>query len=295
MSPLFLRETNFNPNKIRARILDGDSVIIKTFINKTEFYIHMKYKIVGDNLQIVNIELSKDEKVYAETGSFVYKSQNVKIEAKVKGGVRAAFRRLLTKESFFLAEFRTTAGTGLVGFGPSIPGKIRPIKLNKGQTFIAERGAFLCSEEHVAIEVQKVRVAAGIFGGEGIFLQRLAGPGIVFINVAGDLIEYNLKAKEVMEISRGYIVGFDPSVNYDIEYVGNIKTAVFGGAGLMLAKLTGPGKVILQSINREKLKDALGSKANVLYSGGYQSSYNKGYSAAGIGGLAAGVLRGIRR
>ena len=227
----------------------------------------MKYNIIGENLQLVNIELNQDEMVYAETGKFVYKSANVDINARVRGGFKAGLKRLLTSESFFVAEFKPVSGVGVVGFGPDLPGKIKPIKLADGESFIAERDAFLCAEESVDMDMQKVKVSAGIFGGEGIFLQKLKGPGIGFIGVAGDIMEYDLEENQTMEVCKGHLVGFEPSVSYDIEYVGNIKTAIFGGAGLMLIKLTGPGKVILQSMTKDKLRKEIVGPARYKGSG----------------------------
>lgn len=218
----------------------------------------MRYKIIGENLQVLNIELEKGESVYAEAGRFVYKSENVKMEAKMKGGLTSAIKRVLTKESFFVAEFRTLEGTGIVGFAGSLPGKIKEIKLKEGQNFIVERGAFLCAQESVGIELKFAKIGAAFFGGEGFILQKLTGPGEVFIHAVGDFIEYELEPNQSLQVATSHIVGFDESVSYDVQYVGDIKTALFGGAGLMVAKLTGPGRVVLQSMTKEKLVAELG-------------------------------------
>ena len=218
----------------------------------------MKHEIIGDNLQIVNIEIGTGEKVYAEIGSFVYKSENVKIESKMKGGVTDAVKRALTQESIFVNEF-TSKGNGIIGFGGNMPGKIKMFKLGKNQNIICERGAFLCGEDTIKIEMQFTKPVAGIMGGEGIILQKLVGPGTVFIFAVGDIIEYDLKKGESLEVAAGHLVAFGENVNYDVEYIGGIFTAIFGGQGLMLAKFTGPGKVILQSMNESKLKKQLSS------------------------------------
>ncbi len=243
----------------------------------------MKYSIIGNNLQLVSIELKPGEKVYAEAGGFVYKSENVQMKASAKGGITEAFKRVLTAESFFVAEFFTENGEGIVGFGPSVPGKIKPITLKKGQEFIAERDAFLCAEESVSLDIKIVKAAAAIFGGEGIILQKLKGPGAAFINVLGDMIEYSLEEGQVLEIARGHVAGFEPSVEYDVRYVGDIKTAVFGGSGLLLAKLTGPGTVYLQSMTKEKLINELGIAKKGEVSGG-NINIGKGVFGTGISG-----------
>jgi uncharacterized protein (TIGR00266 family) len=245
----------------------------------------MKYSIIGDNLQLVNIELKHGEMVYGEAGSFVYKSENMQMKASVKGGLKESFKRLLTAESFFVAEFTPEKGTAVVGFGPSMPGKIKAILLKSGQTFLAERDAFLCADSGVTVDIQFTKIAAGIFGGEGIILQKLVGPGTVFINVFGDIIEYDLAKNQTLEVMNSHIAGFESSVGFDVTYIGSIKTAVFGGAGLMLAKLTGPGKVYLQSMTKKKFISELGiaTKAEAHGSGIVRSLGN-----IKIGGVSLG-------
>jgi uncharacterized protein (TIGR00266 family) len=213
----------------------------------------MKYTIIGDNLQVVNIELSKGEYVYSEAGRLVYKSENVKIDAEVKGGLGGAIRRMISSESFFLAKFTCTEGTGIVGFAGTLPGKIKVVSIPEGKSFMAEKGAFLVSEKGVDIDFEFASIGAGFFGGEGFILQKLNGPGDVFIHAVGDLIEYDLKDGESMQVATSHIVGFDPTVTYDVQSPGGIKTTLFGGQGIFLARLTGPGRVVLQSMTKEKL------------------------------------------
>lgn len=239
----------------------------------------MKYKIIGDNLQIVNIELSRGESVYSEAGRLVYKSENVKMEAEVKGGLSGAIKRVMTKESFFLAKFTCESGTGLVGFAESLPGKIKIITIPAGKSFIAERGAYLCSESGVNIDFQFAKIGAAFFGGEGFILQKLTGPGNVFLHAVGDLVEYNLEKGQTIQVSTSHLVGFDPTVTYDIQRPGGIKTSLFGGQGIFLARLTGPGRVILQSMTKEKLSAELGISPHAAL-------------AAGIGlGIAGNMMR----
>lgn len=239
----------------------------------------MKYKIIGDNLQIVNIELRKGESIYSEAGRLVFKSENVKMEAEVKGGLTGAIKRVMTRESFFLAKFTCQEGTGLVGFAGSLPGKIKIIEIPANKSFITEKGAFLCSEGEVNIDFQFAKIGAAFFGGEGFVLQKLTGPGNAFVHAVGDLIEYNLNAGQSIQVATSHIVGFDTTVSYDIERPGGIKTSLFGGQGIFLARLTGPGRVILQSMTKEKLSAELGISP-------------KAALAAGIGlGIAGNILR----
>lgn len=212
----------------------------------------MKHSIIGENLQLVNIELD-GESVIADPGTFVYKSGNVTMNTEIKGGLGEGLRRMLAGEDLFLTEFESD-GKGVVGFGGDLPGKIKVLNLEGGKEFITQRGAFICGSPQTKIEFEIVKKAgAAIFGGQGVMLQKLKD-GEVFLHAAGDLIEYNLSQGEVLDVDTGHVVGFDPSVTFDIEFVGGIKSAVFGGEGMFFARMTGPGKVIVQSMTREMLK-----------------------------------------
>lgn len=210
----------------------------------------MKYKITGSNLQIANVELKPKEIINAEAGAMVYKSGNVSITVETKG-IGKAIKRLLVGETFFLTKFTSVGGSGMLGVGGKVPGKIKDFKLKKDQELIAEKEAYLCSDASVDVGVKIVKkIGAGFFGGEGILLQKILGPGTVLLHAAGDLIEYSLKAGERLDVDTEHIVAFDSSVDYDIRRVGGIKTTVFGGEGIFLAQLTGPGRVVLQSMTK---------------------------------------------
>lgn len=213
----------------------------------------MKYSITGSNLQIANIELTPSENINAEAGAMIYKSGNVTIDVETKG-IGKAIKRLFVGESLFLTKFKSIGGKGILGVAGKVPGKIKVFKLVKDQEIIAERGAYLCSESSVEIGVSIVKkIGAGFFGGEGVILQKIKGPGTVLLQAAGDLIEYNLEKNQRIDVDTEHIVAFDPTVTYDIRRVGNIKTTVFGGEGIFLAQLTGPGRVVLQSMTKSML------------------------------------------
>jgi len=248
----------------------------------------VKYKISGDNLQVANVNLAPNEFVNAEAGAMVYKSGNVTIDVETKG-VGKTFKRLLTGESLFLTKFKSVGGSGLVGFGGRFPGKIKAFELKKGEHIIAEKGAYLCSDSTIDIDLKIVKkIGAGLFGGEGIFLQQINGPGTVLLHAAGDLIEYNLKKGERIDIDTSHLVAFDPTVDYDIRRVGNIKTTVFGGEGLFLAQMTGPGRVVLQSMTK-----------NMLTMGGMPNSsvatHSKSAGSSQAGDVIGGIIRGMGR
>lgn len=217
----------------------------------------MKYKITGDNLQIVTIELEPGEKVFAEAGSMVYMSPNMKMEAKARGGLLKAIGRKFMGETFFMTEFTPVGGRGFVGFAGNAPGTIKAIKLD-GNEFIAQKDAFLCAEDGVEISVAfQKKLGAIFFGGEGFILERLTGNGYVFIHACGDFVEIDLKEGEKIKVDTGSVVGWEATVDYDIQRVKGIKTIFFGGEGLFLTTLTGPGKVLLQSMTLHNLAMAL--------------------------------------
>ncbi|UCF12899.1 MAG: TIGR00266 family protein [Thermoplasmatales archaeon] len=218
----------------------------------------MKYKISGDNLQLVTLEIDPQEKIYAEAGALVYMSNNMNMEAKMRGGFLKGLGRTIAGETLFLTEFTSVGGTGLVSFGGRAPGTIKPIELDEGKEFLVQKDAFLCAEDSVdmSIAFQK-RLGAAFFGGEGFILEKLTGKGTVFIHACGDFVEFDLKPDQVMKVDTGSVVGWDGTVNYDIERVKGIKTMFFGGEGLFLTSLRGPGHVIIQSLDLGNLASAL--------------------------------------
>ena len=222
----------------------------------------LEYSIQGDNLQVARIQLRPGQEIYAEAGKMVYKTANVRWETRMSGGtigekILGALRRTVMGESVFLTYFRCD-GEGEVGFAGNYPGKITVFDLEAGRSVLAQRDAFVLAETSVQLNVALVKkLGAGFFGGEGFILERLTGPGKVFIHGGGDFVEFSLDMGEVLQVNTGCIVAFDESVVYDIELAGGIKTAIFGGEGLFLATLTGPGRVIVQSMTLEKLRREL--------------------------------------
>lgn len=218
----------------------------------------MDYKITGDNLQIVTLQITPEELVFAEAGAMIYMSGNVKMEAKARGGIWKGLKRKMMGETFFMTEFRPQGGSGLVAFAGNAPGTIKPIKVGPGKEFLCQKDAFLCATHGVDMDMAfQKRLGAGFFGGEGFIIQRIFGTGTAFIHACGDFVEMDLKPGQVLKVDTGSVVGWDASVKYDIETVGGIKSAFFGGEGIFLTTLTGPGKVILQSMTLHNLATAL--------------------------------------
>ena len=229
----------------------------------------MRYKIVGDNLQMVIIELEPGEVVYAEAGALNHMSSNVEMETKVKGGILKGFKRLFSGESLFMTEFKAVGDKGVIAFTGNVPGKIIPLEIDTGKEYIVQKDAFLAAQNSVDLDVVLVKkLGAGLFAGEGFILEKLSGRGIAFIHACGDIIEYSLEPGQVLKVDTGHIVGFESTVDYDITPVKGIKSMLFGGEGIFLAKLTGPGKVYLQSMTLRNLAAALNPYLTKGTSGG---------------------------
>jgi uncharacterized protein (TIGR00266 family) len=222
----------------------------------------LEYTIQGDNLQVVRIRLKPGQEVYAEAGKMVYKFPAVEWESRMTGEtigdkIWGAVKRKLMGESLFLTHFRA-ASQSEVGFAGNYPGRLQAFDLKAGQSILVQRDGFICAESTAQLNIALVKkLGAGFFGGEGFILEKLTGPGVVFIHAGGDFIEFNLNVGEVIQVDTGCIVAFDESVDYDIQAVGGIKTALFGGEGLFLATLRGPGRVIVQSMTLEKMRREL--------------------------------------
>jgi uncharacterized protein (TIGR00266 family) len=222
----------------------------------------LDYTIQGDNLQVARVRLKPGQEVYAEAGKMIYKTANVQWDTRMSGStmgekLMGALRRTVTGESLFLTYFRAE-GAGEVGFAGSYPGRIQMFELAPGRSLLAQRDAFLFAQPSVQFNVALVkRLGAGFFGGEGFILEKFTGPGEVFIHAGGDFVEFDLTPGQVIQVDTGCIVAFDDTVDYDIQFVGGIKTALFGGEGFFLASLTGPGHVVIQSMTLQKLRREL--------------------------------------
>ena len=225
--------------------------------------IPLKYDIEGHNLQIARVHLQPGQEIYAEAGKMIYKSATVEWTTRMSGNsigdkIIGAFKRKLMGESLFFTHFQATAGAGEVGFAGHYPGKIQVFDLPPGQTIMVQRDGFLFAQSTVSLDIALVRrLGAGLLGGEGFILQKLTGPGLVFVHAGGDHVDFTLAPGETLQVQTGHLVAFEPTVNYDIQMVGSIRTALFGGEGLFLTTLTGPGRVILQSMTLERLRHEL--------------------------------------
>jgi uncharacterized protein (TIGR00266 family) len=219
------------------------------------------HRILGDDMQLVEVELDPGEAVVAEAGGMMYMEDGIAMETIFGDGSRqgaglwdklvGAGKRVLTGESMFMTVFHN-AGTGKkkVAFAAPIPGKVLPVHLAAlGGELIAQKDSFLAAAKGVAIGIAfQKRMRVGFFGGEGFILQRLQGDGWAFLNACGTLVERQLAAGERLRVDTGCVVAFTAGVHYDVEVVGNVKSMLFSGEGLFLTTLTGPGHVWLQSL-----------------------------------------------
>jgi uncharacterized protein (TIGR00266 family) len=227
----------------------------------------LDYTIQGDNLQVIRIRLRPGQELFAEAGKMLYKQPQVVWETRMSGEsigekIWGAFKRKLMGESLFLTYFHSST-PGEVGFAGSYPGRIQAFELAAGQSVMVQRDSFLVAQSTAQLNIAFVKkLGAGFFGGEGFILEKITGPGVVFIHAGGDFVEFTLAAGETLQVDTGSIVAFDEGVNYDIQFVGGIKTALFGGEGLFLATLTGPGRVIVQSMTLAKMRRELAPSAS---------------------------------
>lgn len=251
------------------------------------------YKIFGDDMQLVEVELDPGEGVRAEAGAMMYMDSGIEMQTSSGGGMFQGFKRMLTGESFFITTFLYAGkGKGHVAFAAPYPGKIIPLDLSNG-SMLCQKDAFLCAAQGIEIEVAFTKkIGAGLFGGEGFILQKLVGDGMAFVHAGGTIIERWLAVGEELRVDTGCLAAFSTTVDYDIQFIGGFKNALFGGEGLFLAKLTGPGCVYLQSLPFSRLADRIYA-ASRFYS---HKGETRGIGAAVIGGgILGGLLGGDRQ
>lgn len=255
------------------------------------------YEIHGNEMQFIEIELDPGEAAVAEAGGMMYMQEGIEMQTifgdgsqqntGFLGSLMGAGKRLLTGESLFMTVFHNRgAGKRRVAFGAPYPGKIIPVHLaDLGGQIIAQKDSFLCAAKGVSVGIAfNKRIGAGLFGGEGFIMQRLEGDGWAFLHAGGTITERVLAPGELLRVDTGCVVAFQPAVNFDIQYVGGIKTMLFGGEGMFFATLRGPGKIWLQSLPFSRLADRIFS-ASPKAGGGRRE---EGSVLRGLGGLLDG-------
>ena len=207
----------------------------------------MNYEIKGGNFPIVVCNLKKGEKMMTEKGSMVWMSPAIQMET-TGGGVGKMFSKAFSGESIF-QNIYTAQADAMITFGSSFPGRVVPVEIAPGKELIAQKSAFLASEIGVELSIHfNKKIGAGFFGGEGFIMQRLSGHGTAFIEIDGDLVQYELKPGQKIIVDTGNVAAFDSTVSIDIQKVPGVKNILFGGEGLFHTVLTGPGKIWLQTM-----------------------------------------------
>ena len=218
----------------------------------------MRFRIDGKVMQTVSAELEENESVYSETGAMGWMSDNIDMKTDMKGGVLAALGRHFSGESIFLTSFTSKNGKGFVTFNSEYPGNIVQVDLKEGQEMVCEKDAFMMAQQTVKLTAHFHRqLGAGLFGGEGFILQKLTGPGTAFVNFSGEITNIDLKAGQKLKVDTGCVAMFEPTVKFDIVRLSGVRNLLFGGEGIFLASLEGPGKVWLQSMPISALAGAL--------------------------------------
>ena len=216
----------------------------------------MKYEIKGGAFPIVVCQLTKGEKMITEKGSMVWMSPNMSMET-TGGGLGKMFSKAFSGESMF-QNIYTAHGDGMITFGSSFPGKIVAIDIQPGRNFIVQKSAFLAAEAGVELSIHfNKKAGAGFFGGEGFIMQKLSGQGTAFVEIDGDLVEYELSAGQKIIVDTGNVAGFDSTVSIDIQTVKGVKNMVFGGEGIFNTVLTGPGRIWLQTMPIANVANAI--------------------------------------
>ncbi len=211
----------------------------------------MQYKILGDTMPAVEVTFDEPgESMYTQSGGMAWMTEGISMDSNMKGGLGKSLGRMFAGESLFMATYKAERAGSTIAFAATVAGEIMPVNIGPNGGLICQKGAFLCAQEGVNLSVTFTkRFSAGLFGGEGFILQDISGSGMVFLEIDGNKVVKDLAPGEVLKVDTGNVVGFEKSVSYEIETVKGLKNIFLGGEGLFLTKLTGPGKVILQTQN----------------------------------------------
>jgi uncharacterized protein (TIGR00266 family) len=214
----------------------------------------ISYRIDGTTLQVVTIELEPGELVYSESGGMSWMTGNVEMRTHSGGGLGKMFKRALSGEALFITDFYVNNNRGTVAFASEFPGKIIPFDLRPGESIIVQKDAFMCAEKSVEFDMAfRKRLGTGFFGGEGFIMQRITGPGLAFLEVDGEVVEFELQPGQQLKVDTGHLAAMESTVDFDVTMVKGFRNILLGGEGLFLASVRGPGKVWLQTMPMSKL------------------------------------------
>lgn len=217
----------------------------------------MNYEIFGGNLPAVTVSLNCGESIYTQSGGMSWMTDSLTMDTNTKGGILKGLGRVLAGDSMFMVTYTAAANNQSITFASSFPGEIVALNVDK-KSYICQKDAFLCAEPTVDLSVEfRKKISAGLFGGEGFILQRVSGRGTVFLELDGSLKELTLAPGETIKVDTGSVAYFEDTVSYNVETVKGFKNILFGGEGLFLTTLTGPGKVCLQTLSVPSLAQRL--------------------------------------
>ena len=254
----------------------------------------MRYDISGTTMQTVAIDLAPGEAIYSQTHSMAWMNDAIEMDTHTGGGLFAGLKRMAGGGGLFVTDYRAEGGPGHVAFAPRFPGQIVPMTLAPGQSLICRKETFLVAEKSVTLDIAfQQRFGAGLFAGEGFILQRVTGPGTVFLDLSGEVVEKTLAPGERLRVHAGHIGIQEPSVDTDIQLMRGFRNILFGGDGLFLATLTGPGRIWLQSMPIMNLAEEI---ARHMPSGerssGGGTALGGGIAAAALGSILGGAFGG---
>lgn len=211
----------------------------------------MKYEVIGNTMPAVEVTFdAPGESMYTQSGGMAWMTEGISMDSNMRGGMVKSIGRMFSGESLFMATYTAQLGGSKVAFASTVAGEVLPIDIGQCGGMICQKGAFLCAQETVNLSVTLTKkLSAGFFGGEGFILQDISGSGMVFLEIDGNKVEKNLAPGEVLKVDTGNVVAFEKTVQYEIETVKGLKNIFLGGEGLFLTKLTGPGRVVLQTQN----------------------------------------------
>lgn len=218
----------------------------------------MKTEITGSFLPVLTCKLQKGEQLFTEAGGMSWMTQNIKMETNTNGGIMKGLGRALSGESIFMNTYTAEKDDEEITFASSFPGQILEFDLQNGESIICQKNAFMCAEKSVDMKMHfRKKLGAGFFGGEGFIMQKITGPGKAFLELDGNITKKELQAGETLKVDNGYVAAMTENVSLDITTVKGVKNVLFGGEGLFLTTLTGPGTVWLQSMPIAKLAGSL--------------------------------------
>ena len=252
----------------------------------------MRYEVTGTTMQTVSIDLAPGESLYSQTASMAWMSPSIRMDTHTGGGIFAGLKRALAGGGIFITEF-TAQGSGHIAFAPRFPGQIVPVTLAPGQSLICRKETFLCAEKSVELEIAfQQRLGAGFFAGEGFIMQKVTGPGTVFLDLSGEVVEKTLAPGEQLLVHAGHVGMQEPSIQIDIQMMRGFRNVLFGGEGLFLATLTGPGKIWLQTMPIMNLAEEIG-RYLPLGDGARSSTgslLGAGVAATAVGGILGSII-----